>query len=429
MSQNKKPAKAPSAYSNHFEAMKTLAKCRGIHPTCKLVLLDILAHAASKGGIAYPSQATIAKDIGYSTRQVQRAIAGLAQVRAIEIVYQTKQAARDAGILIKGDPVLDKNGAPVQENLNTMQVLFGWDGMCKKAISPADKMVLNEHMKGAHDATRKLRAAKKPHTPRDRPGTTLGDTSGTTPADTSGTTPVTDLAQEHLTDIEHRLDRRNTNEKGSLKASLSLSPGEPASPAEKEKAKAKTFQDQGSPGEHPASDTSNGTNLSSIEQDQGSPGEHPASAPSVEELVLSGDQEGGLSCIEFLKAFKKYNRTWVWTRSCVITFKSNWESTPDFRLMAQQILTEIQSNKELTRYCPNLDPNYLFRKDSQGGAVWEKLITHVAYFSSRKPVPEYLVTLNNPDGTSMTVTVEVLEAILTNKHHMFYDAALEYKTR
>ena len=42
MSQNKKPAKAPSAYSNHFEAMKTLAKCRGIHPTCKLVLLDIL---------------------------------------------------------------------------------------------------------------------------------------------------------------------------------------------------------------------------------------------------------------------------------------------------------------------------------------------------------------------------------------------------
>ncbi len=47
MSQNKKPAKAPSAYSNHFEAMKTLAKCRGIHPTCKLVLLDILAHAAS----------------------------------------------------------------------------------------------------------------------------------------------------------------------------------------------------------------------------------------------------------------------------------------------------------------------------------------------------------------------------------------------
>ena len=94
MSQNKKPAKAPSAYSNHFEAMKTLAKCRGIHPTCKLVLLDILAHVASKGGIAYPSQATIAKNIGYSTRQVQRAIAGLAQVQAITIVYQTKQAVR-----------------------------------------------------------------------------------------------------------------------------------------------------------------------------------------------------------------------------------------------------------------------------------------------------------------------------------------------
>ena len=97
--------------------------------------------------------------------------------------------------------------------------------------------------------------------------------------------------------------------------------------------------------------------------------------------------------------------------------------------MAQQILTEIQSNKELTRYCPNLDPNYLFRKDSQGGAVWEKLITHVAYFSSRKPVPEYLVTLNNPDGTSMTVTVEVLEAILANTHHMFYDSTRDYTNR
>ena len=36
MSQNKKSAKAPSAYSNHFEAMKTLAKCRLIPGTCKL---------------------------------------------------------------------------------------------------------------------------------------------------------------------------------------------------------------------------------------------------------------------------------------------------------------------------------------------------------------------------------------------------------
>ena len=212
---------------------------------------------ASKGGIAYPSQATIAKNIGYSTRQVQRAIAGLAQVQAITIVYKTKQEARDAGISIKGDPVLDKDGAPVQENLNTMQVLFGWDGMCKKAISPQDEAVLNEHMKGTHDATGNPRAAKKPHipadtsgttpadtsgttpadtsgttpadtsgtTPADTSGTTPADTSGTTPADTSGTTPVTDLAQEHLTDIEHRLDRRNTNQKGSLGFSFSFARG------------------------------------------------------------------------------------------------------------------------------------------------------------------------------------------------------------
>ena len=386
MSQNKKPAKAPTAYSNHFEAMKTLTKCRGIHPTCKLVLLDILAHANSKGGIAYPSQATIAKDIGYSTRQVQRAIAGLAQVRAIEIVYQTKQAARDAGILIKGDPVLDKNGAPVQENLNTMQVLFGWDGMCKKAISPADKMVLNEHMKGAHDATGKPRAAKKPHTPRDRPVTTPGDRPGTTPGDRPGTTPVTDVSQEHLTVIEHRLDRRNTNEKGSLKASLSLSPGEPASPAEKEKAKALVTR-------HPSSNIDSRPDVSTeVKQltDTGNPDSTQQAIISVPEERASSDTNHPLSCLEFLKAFKNYNNKWVWTRTSVARFKQNWESHPDFRSLSSKIILALQTNTQLPIFCPNLDPNYLFySKDSHDLMIWEKLLTGVAYFTSTKqPTPE-----------------------------------------
>ena len=315
------------------------------------------AHAASKGGIAYPSQATIAKDIGYGTsskhgtrskhdtHQVRRAIAGLVQVGAIEIVYRTKQAARDAGISIKGDPVLDKNGAPVQENLNTMRVLFGWDGMCKQAISPQDKAVLDEHMKGAHDATGKPpgkpRTAKKLQTiqPDVAPGVQPDVAPGVQPDVAPGVQP--DVAPKHLTVVlEHRLDNWNT-EKGSLKASLSLSPGEPAPPAEKEKSA------------EPATN-------------------HP------------------LSCLEFLKAFKSYNPKWVWTRASIARFKQNWESNPNFRSLASKIIASLQSNTELPKFCPNLDPNYLFyTRDSHDLMIWEKLLTGVAYFSSTKqPTPE-----------------------------------------
>ena len=350
MSQNKKPAKAPSAYSNHFEAMKTLAKCRLIPGTCKLVLQNILAHASSKGGIAYPSQATIAKDIGLTRRQVMRVIKGLVQVRAIEIMYQTKQAARNAGISIKGNPILDKDGEPVQENLNTTRVLWGWAGYNEKTISKADHAILKTSLKAKQAAP--ARPAETASTgcqaavygvARDTMVVSPAGPGMVSPAGPGMVSPAgpgmvspagpgwcRPCHTNTLTDIEHLtvpLEQR------SLKTSLSLehvanaekeNPAESAtsttndvftSPpnllkhAEKEKPKDFEIQDQTTQDVTQHRDTSLGHAEREKSLDE-----------AVQDQVSSGVRGGPLSCTEFYRAFKEYNPKWIWTRSCVTTF-------------------------------------------------------------------------------------------------------------
>ena len=443
MSQNKKSAKAPSAYSNHFEAMKTLAKCRLIPGTCKLVLQNILAHASSKGGIAYPSQATIAKDIGLTRRQVMRAIKGLVQVRAIEIMYQTKQAARNAGISIKGNPILDKDGEPVQENLNTMHVLWGWAGYNEKTISKADHAILKTSLKAKHAAS--ARPAETASTGCQAAVYGVArDTMVVSPAGPGMVSPAAPgwcrpCHTNTLTDIEHLtvpLEQR------SLKTSLSLehaanaekeNPAEPATNthpnvftstpnilkhAEKEKPKDFEIQDQTTQDVIQHRDTSLGHTEREKSLDE-----------AVQDQVPSNVTGGPLSCTEFYRAFKEYNPKWLWTRSCVTTFMSHWKNNPDFRALSREIMTKIQTNTELARLCSNLDPNYLFRKDYQGGMVWQKLLTGVAYFNSTKKKPPVTITLHNDDNCSMTVTEDTYQIILNNKDHLFHDAAIAYQER
>ena len=129
MSQPKKPAK-----KNHFiqrrNALQNLAKCKGIPSTARRVAAYILGCVNDKSGLAYPSQSTIATDLGFkTTRAVERAIKALFKVGAFEVVFERRSDAIAAGIDIKEG---------MWDRLNIVRPCWAWDGFTQKALDPAE---------------------------------------------------------------------------------------------------------------------------------------------------------------------------------------------------------------------------------------------------------------------------------------------------
>ena len=331
-------AQTPQTYGQQARyARRSLEKLQGTPEVLKNYLLYILLTVNSKTKVTWHSQRTIAADLqamGFKggERTIRQYHKLAFELGWISVPAKSKGKGHEIDEKLKGRGLLN-----VVSPILTAEP-FNCTNLDKHG-NPRYWQLTTETQTQIASFLQKANAAVLRKHGKEATKATLSAVSD--PADTAALDPADTAEKQHFCEIETVSVKVETTSQATVLPIQfnSLSPPEPAS--EKEKAKA-------------------------------SPG---IDAP--------------LSCREFVVTFMEYNPKWIWTQSCIDRFKANWKNNPEFRALSRKIMSEIQSNTELARLCPNLDPNHLFRVDSQGGMVWQKLVTGVAYFSStKKPVPE-----------------------------------------
>ena len=330
MSQPKKPAK-----KNHFiqrrNALQNLAKCKGIPSTARRVAAYILGCVNDKSGLAYPSQSTIATDLGFkTTRAVERAIKALFKVGAFEVVFERRSDAIAAGIDIKEG---------MWDRLNIVCPCWAWDGFTQKALDPAEtntiKAILWGHAGNTSSTASGSHKKAKGNVGPDGKGNVGPDSKGNVGPDT-----------------------RTTSYQGNI----------PAGPEEQE------FE---------ALRASHSQDESERSYRQGK---------TDQTYIIPDDLPDPDGFLEFLAEFHKYNPLRSITPNLVASLIPHWMDSPEFRTSWVDVMKNIWDSEGIKKSFPQetggLNPKHLFTikaSDMLGPApVWQQILAKAMYWNYKK---------------------------------------------
>ena len=415
MDQSQKPIQKPkqkSHYITRCEASLNLAQCQNLHPDFRLVMAYLISTDNNKTRVSYHTQQEIAEILQIGRRTVIRAIQAAAAISILEIVAETKKQARNLGIPIKG------YGSRFFYTMHYGHEALIYDDATKRVrVSDLDALIVTAHMRGYLDdsclreAFLRVYASADP-APRSSAGSAPRSSAGSAPRSSAGSAPTTKPRLK--TGKLNPASPDNWNPKESLKASLSQQ-GEPAEPAEKEKAKA-LVTEQGhlssSIDSRPDLSTevkqlTDTVNLDSVGSEIQSNAQtciqYPEEEPDPEDPAMQIIDEDNF--YKFVAKFRRFNPLRRSEEFITGTFIKHWNEDDKFRAKYDTVVDRLNHSRGVRKSFKgpgSLNPNWLFhvKRTSDGecsAKVWQLLVAKLDYYPfSDNPLPPISI---DPDTT------------------------------
>ena len=130
--------KKPTYYQQIHSAQRNLTICKRVHRTVKAVIGYYLSRTNHRHQLAWPTQTTIAEDLGISLKTVRRAFAAAMEVQALEVVFYSIQEAQRAGVPAR---------AQHDQRINFVRPLLAWAGFTELAIPDDQAKLILRHVR------------------------------------------------------------------------------------------------------------------------------------------------------------------------------------------------------------------------------------------------------------------------------------------
>ena len=131
--------KKPTYYQQIHSAQRSLTICKGVHRTVKAVISYYLSRTNHRHQLAWPTQTTIANDLGISLKTICRAFAAAMEVQALEAVFHSIQEARQSEVPVR---------AQHDQKINFVRPVLTWEGFTQRAIPDDQAELILRHVQG-----------------------------------------------------------------------------------------------------------------------------------------------------------------------------------------------------------------------------------------------------------------------------------------